>query len=72
MSRTIHTYGDSHATFYGAWADGVVDGITITGVKVKGFNITTNHLGGALAYSFGRDKQNVVNNVNPNGLQVSY
>ena len=32
MSRTIHTYGDSHATFYGAWADGVVDGVTIAGV----------------------------------------
>jgi hypothetical protein len=70
MNRTIHTYGDSHATFYGAWADGVVDGISITGVKVKGFSVLTNHLGAKLVYSFGRDKEIVVNNVNPNDVVV--
>lgn len=52
--RTLHTYGDSHATRYGAW-----DKINIDGLKIN-----INHLGGKLMYSFGRDMLKVVSNIN--------
>lgn len=55
---TLHTYGDSHATHYGGWGD----------VKIDGFKISTNHLPGKLAYSFGRDKIQVVKNVKENDI----
>lgn len=70
MNRTIHTYGDSHATYFGAWIDGVVDGVQIKGVRVKGFNVVANWLGPKLAYSFARDKEIVVNNVNSGDVVV--
>ena len=47
----IHTYGDSHATHHGGW----------TKISIPNVQIITNHLGGKLAYSFGRDKQLFVN-----------
>ena len=55
---TLHTYGDSHATHFGGW-----DGVTIDTIR-----ISTNHLIGKLAYSFGRDKIQVVKGVNENDI----
>jgi hypothetical protein len=58
--RTVHTYGDSHATHHGGW----------TKINIKDVNIKTNHLPGKLAYSFGRDKLQVVRGVKHNDIVV--
>ena len=56
----IHTYGDSHATHYGGWVD----------INIGGVEIVTNHLMGKLAYSFGRDKLQVVKGVSENDIII--
>ena len=58
MNKIIHTYGDSHATHYGAW-----DKITIPNLTVS-----INHFPGKLMYSFGRDSMDVVKNINENDM----
>ena len=67
---TLHTYGDSHSTFFGAWSSGTVDGVKIDGVVIEGLNIKTNHIAGKLAYSFGRDQMEVVKDVNEHDIVV--
>ena len=66
----IHTYGDSHSTFYGAWVDGKVGNTIVKGIKINGVNIKANHLGPKLAYSFGRDKKQVVKDVRKGDIVV--
>ncbi len=50
---TLHTYGDSHASKHGGW-----ENIEIPGLKIK-----TNWLGPKLMFSFSRDKNIVVKDV---------
>jgi hypothetical protein len=57
---TIHTYGDSHASNYGGWGD----------IKNENIKINVNHIEGKLAFSFGRDKMQVVNNVNSGDVVI--
>ena len=57
---TIHTYGDSHASHHGGWAD----------IKNENIKININHIEGKLAFSFGRDKTHVVNNVNSGDVVI--
>lgn len=49
--KNFHTYGDSHATHHGGWSS----------IQIEGLKIITQHLGPKLAFSFGRDKNIVVN-----------
>jgi|TARA_R110001606_G_scaffold399176_1_gene581314 hypothetical protein len=57
----IHTYGDSHATHHGGW----------TSIQLQtGISIKTNHIPGKLAYSFGRDKMQVVSGVNSGDVVI--
>jgi len=53
----IHTYGDSHATHHGGWTN--IQFHPSAGVQIK-----TNHIPGKLAYSFGRDRMQIVSGVN--------
>lgn len=55
--RILRTYGDSHATHHGGW----------TKINIPNLTIQTNHLPGKLAYSFGRDKEQVVKGGLKNG-----
>lgn len=57
---TIHTYGDSHASHHGGWND----------IKHENIKININHIEGKLAFSFGRDKTHVVNNVNSGDVVI--
>lgn len=57
---TIHTYGDSHASNHGGWGDIINENI----------KININHIEGKLAFSFGRDKMQVVNNVNSGDVVI--
>jgi len=54
MIKTLHTYGDSHAAKYGGWLK----------ININDINIKMNHIPGKLMYSFGRDKMQVVSDVN--------
>jgi len=56
--KTLHTYGDSHGSAHGGW-----NNISIDGLKIK-----VNWLGPKLMFSFGRDKQKVVNHVPPSHI----
>lgn len=47
---TLHTYGDSHASHHGSW-----DKISLNQLEIK-----INHLGPKLAFSFARDREQVV------------
>jgi len=59
----IHTYGDSHATHHGGWT-------TIQLHPSRGISIKTNHIPGKLAYSFGRDKMQIVSGVNSGDVVI--
>lgn len=48
----FHTYGDSHASEHGGWKS----------ININGLTIVVNWLGPKLMYSFGRDKNIIVNN----------
>lgn len=67
---TLHTYGDSHSTFYGSWSEGIVGDVKIPGIKIENLTIKTNHLPGTLAFSFGRDKPKIVNNIKEKDILV--
>lgn len=47
----FHTYGDSHASEHGGWSN----------IQIDGLAIIVNWLGPKLMYSFGRDKNIIVN-----------
>lgn len=56
----LHTYGDSHASEWGAW-----DKLGIPGLDVR-----INHIQGKLMYSFGRDMMEVVSGVRDGDMVV--
>ena len=52
----FHTYGDSHASHHGGWSN----------IQINGVTIVINWLGPKLMYSFGRDKNMLLNTNNIN------
>jgi hypothetical protein len=56
----LHTYGDSHASEWGAWNK----------LDIPGLEVVINHIQGKLMYSFGRDRMIVVGNITDGDMVV--